>query len=154
MESHEKKIIYALCTWASDSTNQGAALKAASDLIFHLKGGREPSMYTDLRNDPDRAQTPREIVRAEAARDCIRLAKDSVAYVHRHVIVKEPFKFTVAQNRLFTMKASKLQAMLNTKEFWLYFIARMEAGEKDIAEAVLGYERDHVKSGTPFPPAQ
>lgn len=30
---------------------------------------------------------------------------------------------------------------------WWYYISRMEAGQKDIAEAVLGYERDHIKAG-------
>lgn len=30
---------------------------------------------------------------------------------------------------------------------WWYYISRMEAGQKDFAEAVLGYERDHIKAG-------
>ena len=111
-------------------------------------------MYSDLRADPDRVQTPREVVRANAARDCVRLAENCLAHAHRHVNEKTPFKFTSAQDGLFTMKHAKFQEMLNTEDFWWYFISRMEAGQQDIAEAVLEYERDHIKTGTPFRPAQ
>ncbi|HBO3293635.1 TPA: AbiV family abortive infection protein [Pseudomonas aeruginosa] len=154
MESHGQKINYALSMWALSSPDQREALKVALDLIFHVKHGREPSMYSDLRADPDRVQTPREVVRASAARDCVRLAENCLAHAHRHVSEKTPFKFTSAQDRLFTMKSAKFREMLNTEDFWWYYISRMEAGQQDIAEAVLGYERDHIKTGTPFRAAQ
>lgn len=150
MESHEMKINYALSIWAFSSPDQCEALKVALDLMGHVKHGREPSMYSDLRTDPDRVQTPSEIVRESAARDCVRLAEDCLAYSHRHVIEKTPAKFTTAQDRLFTMKPDKFQALLKTEDFWRYYISRMEAGQQDLAEAVLGYERDHFKAGTKF----
>lgn len=150
MESHARKINYALSLWALSSPNQREALKVALNLIFHVKHGREPSMYSDLRTDPDRVQTPREVVRAAAARDCVRLAENCLAHAHRHVREKTPFSFTSAQDRMFTMKSAKFQEMLNTEDFWWYYISRMEAGQQDIAEAVLGYERDHIKTGTAF----
>jgi hypothetical protein len=52
------------------------------------------------------------------------------------------------------MKSAKFQDMLNTEDFWWYYISRMKAGQQDIAEAVLGYERDHIKTATPFFAAQ
>jgi AbiV family abortive infection protein len=150
MENHGQKISYALGMWASSSPDQRKAWKVALDLIVHVKHGREPSMYSDLRTAPDRAQTPREIVRNSAARDCVRLAENCLAYAHSHVIEKTPAEFTNAQNRLFTMKSAKFKEMLNTEDFWWYYISRMEAGQQDMAEAVLGYERDHIKTGTSF----
>lgn len=48
------------------------------------------------------------------------------------------------------MKSGKFQDMLKKDDFWWYYISRMEAGEQDLAEAVCGYERDHIKTGTPF----
>ncbi len=150
MESHEFKINYALSTWALSSPDPRGALKGALDLIVHLKHGREPSMYSDLRTDPDRVQAPREVVRGSAARDCVRLAENCVAYAHRHVAQKTPAKITAAQDRVFTMKSAKFQEMMSTEDFWWYYISRMGAGQQDIAEAVLGYERDHIKTGTPF----
>lgn len=150
MENHGLKINYALSMWALSSPDQRKALEVASDLIIHIKRGREPSMYSDLRTAPDRVQTPGAIVHESAARDCVRLAEDCLAYAHRHVIAKTPAEFTTAQDRLFTMKTAAFQEMLNREDFWWYYISRMEAGQQDIAEAVLRYEREHIKTGTPF----
>ncbi len=154
LENHAQKINYALGRWALASSDPRAALKVALDLIMHLKRGREPSMYSDLRANPDSARTPREIVRPDAARDCVRLAESCLAQAHRHVRELTPTNFTPAQDRLFTMKSAKFQGMLNTEDFWRYFLSRMEAGHQDIAEAVTQYERDHIKTGKPFRPAQ
>lgn len=150
MESHEMKITYALSKWALSSPDQRKALEVALDLIFDVKHGREPSMYSDLRTAPDRVQTPREVVRESAARDCVRLAENCLAYAHRYVNEKTPAKFTTAQDRLFTMKTAAFQEMLNREDFWWYYISRMEADQHDIGEAVLRYERDHIKTDTPF----
>lgn len=150
MENHRMKITYALSMWASSSPDQRKALKVALDLMADLGHGREPSMYSDLYTDPDRVHTPRELVNESAARDCVRLAGDCLTYAHRHMIEKTPASFTTAQDRLFTMKSTKFQALLNTEDFWLFYISRLEAGQQDLAEAVLEYERDHIKTGTPF----
>lgn len=150
MESHGEKITYALGIWALSSPAQREALKVALDLIVHVKHGREPSMYSDLRTNPDRVQTPREVVREGAARDCVRLAENCLSYAHRHMIEKTPANFTTAQERLFTMKSTRFRELLNTEDFWSYYISRMEAGKQDFADAVLGYERDYINKGTPF----
>lgn len=150
MESHGQKINYALSMWALSSQNISEALKLALDLIVHIKSGREPSMYSDLRTDPDRVQTPRDVVRASAAQDCVRLAENCLAHAHRHVSEKPPAKFTTAHDRLFTMKPAKFQEILQAEDFWWYYISRVEAGRNDIAEAVFGYERDYIKVGTQF----
>lgn len=149
-ESHAQKINYALSRWALSSSDPREGVKVALDLVIDLKCGREPSMYTDLRANPDRVQTPREVVRATAAKDCIRLAEGCLAHAHRHVRGKIPLRFTSTQNRLFTMKSAKFQEILNAEDFWRYNISRMEAGQQDIAKVVLGYERDHIKTGTLF----
>ncbi|WP_340161169.1 AbiV family abortive infection protein [uncultured Hoeflea sp.] len=150
MVSHEKKIIYALSIWAISSPDPREAMKMAIDMIPDVKHGREPSMYSELRTDPDRVQTPREIVRVSAALDCVRLAENCLAYAHSYVREKIPSKFTTAHDRLFTMKPAMFQELLSVEDFWWYYISRMEAGQHDIAEAVLGYERDHSKTGKPF----
>lgn len=154
MENHGEKINYALSMWALSSPDQREALKTALNIIGHIKRGREPSMYSDLRTGPDRVQTPREVVRDSAARSCVRLADKCLKYAHRHVIEKEPANFTTAQDRLFTMKPAKFQEMLKTEDFWWYYISRMEAGQLDLADAVLEYERSHIKTGILFCPVE
>lgn len=150
LEDHRQKISYALSIWALNAPDPRASLKKALDLIIHLTRGREPSMYSDLRTNPDRVQTPREIVRAEAARDCVRLASASLDYARRHLSEKEPAEITSVQDKLFTMKSGKFREMMSTEDFWWYLISRMEAGQQDFADAVIEYERDHIKTGTPF----
>lgn len=150
MENHGAKINYALGMWALSGPDQREAMKVAINLISDIKHGREPSMYSELRAAPDRVQIPREIVSESAARSCVRLAKDCLLYAQRHVFEKKPPNFTTAHDRLYAMKFVKFQEMLKLENFWWYYISRREAGNFDIAEAVLGYERDHIKSGKPF----
>lgn len=153
MENHAQKINYALGSWAISSADQRQALEVALDLILHLKRGREPSMYSDLRTDPVRVESPSKVVRAQAARDCVRLAKDCLAFGQRHVSEKTPPDVTSAWDKVFTMKSVKFREMLSTEDFWWYFISRMEAGHKDLAEAVIAYERDHINTGVQFRPS-
>lgn len=150
MANHGEKITYALGAWALSDTDTREALNAVTDLIYDLKKGREPSMYSDLRTSPDRVQTPSEVVREIAARDCVKLAGQCLAYARRHVIEKTPPKSTIAQDRLLTIKSAKFQDVLSTEDFWWYYISRLEAGQQDFAEAVQGYEREHIKTGTPY----
>lgn len=152
-ESHSVKISYALGVWAINSPDSRAALEVAVDLIIHLEHGREPSMYTDLRSDPDRVLVPKMVVRRKAAEDCVRIAGNALVYANRHVDEKTPIVVTEAQDRLFAMKSSKFQRLISNIDFWWYYISRFEAGYQDIAEAVIGYERDHIKAGTLFRPA-
>lgn len=153
MEDHGNKIAYAMGVWAISSPDQSEGMKAAIDIISQVQRGREPSMYSDLRTDPDRVQTPRDVVRPKAGRDCVLLAGYCLAHAHRHISEKEPAKFTSAQEKIYTMKAAKFQAILTTEDFLLYFLSRAEAGQQDIAEAVLQYQRDHIDTGTLFRPA-
>jgi AbiV family abortive infection protein len=154
MESHSHKINYALGIWAMNGPDPRKALTVAVDLILDLQRGREPSMYTELRTDPDRVQSPRDIVRGSAATDCARLAGHCLAHAQQHVREKAPAKFTSAHDRLFTMKPSKYRKVLNTEDFWWFYIARMERGETDMADAVLQYEQDYIKTATQFRAAE
>jgi len=153
-EDHSQKITYAFGAWAVGSKNVREALETAVNLMIALKRGREPSMYSDLRVNPDRVQLPRDIVREVAARDCVRLAANCHSHAISHLAGKEPPDVSRALDRLFTMKATQFRKILNTEDFWLYFIARMEAGNKDWAEAVIGYENEHVKTGLLFKQTQ
>jgi hypothetical protein len=43
---------------------------------------------------------------------------------------------TSALDKVFTMKSAKFREMLSSKEFWLYYVARLESGDTRLAEAV------------------
>jgi AbiV family abortive infection protein len=152
MEDHSRKITYAFIPMIVASTNPREAIEVALDLMIQLKRGREPSMYSDLIDNPDRAQRPRDIVREKAAQDCVRLATDCLARAASHLSEKQPQLVTRAMDKLFTMRDVQIQNILNTADFWWYYIARREAGHLEWADAVVGYDRDHVQRGTHFKP--
>lgn len=140
-ESHKAKINYALSKWALHSPDQRKAIMMAIDLMVHLQRGREPSMYSELRTDPNRAQTPREIVSIRAAEDCVRLADNCLANAHRHIQEEAPSEFTSVHDKLFTMRPKLLRDMLNCEDFWWFVISRLELGQQDIAESIVEYEK-------------
>lgn len=74
MENHSQKLNYSMGAWAMNSEDQRGALKVAIDLTIHLKHGREPSMYSELRGD--RVHTPREVVRESAACDLCQVGRE------------------------------------------------------------------------------
>lgn len=142
MENHAGKTTYALFRWALRDSDREKALKAATDLVVHLNEGREPSMYTDLRTEPTGVQCPRDVVRPEAARDCVRLARRCLSEAEVVIAKGEPAEFTHAQDRLFLMKPAKFSSILSSADFWWYYISRFETGKEDIAEAVISYARE------------
>jgi AbiV family abortive infection protein len=150
MEDHSRKITYAFMPMIVASTEQRQAIEVAVDLMINLQRGREPSMYSDLRSDPDRAQRPRDVAREKAAQDCARLAGNCLAHATSHVRETQPQQITRAMDALFTMKGNHVKKVLKTENFWWYYIARREAGNLDWAEAIVGYDKDHVQRGTLF----
>jgi AbiV family abortive infection protein len=151
-EDHSRKITYAFMPMILASTEQRDAIEVAVDLMINLKRGREPSMYSELRSEPDRAQRPRDIVREEAARDCVRLAGDCLAHAGPHIRDKQPQQISRAMDALFTMKDNYVKKILSTPDFWWYYIARREAGNLGWSEAIIGYDKEHVERGTLFKP--
>ena len=48
------------------------------------------------------------------------------------------------------MKAGQFQKIASTEDFWWYYIAQMELGKKDLAEAIVSYQENHIKPGLLF----
>lgn len=149
---HIKKIQYALCIWGANSADPQSALEKALDLILSLHSGRQPSLYTDLRSNPDRVQLPSNVVRAKASEDCVRLADHCLMYAQKHLREKSPQQFSVAHNRLFVTKEAKFRDILRSEDFWLYALSEMEGGLHDIAEIFLRYEQAYSKPGKSYDP--
>ena len=152
MEDHSTKITWAFAPWLIASPDQREIVTSLMNLMIHLKRGREPSMYTDIRPDSGQIQIPAEVVREKAARDCIRLANDCFSHTQRHIADKSPHPRTRADDQLFAMKKGQLQRIANTGDFWEYYLARFELGKPDFAEAVVGYNETYIKSHRLFKP--
>jgi AbiV family abortive infection protein len=149
-EDHAHKITYAFSTWILRSKSPREALEASLGLITELKRGREPSMYSDLSEHLARPQLPRDVVSDSAAHGCVRLARDTLAVAVEHVSSKEPLHISIADEQLYTMKTKLFRGILENQDFWWYFIARKEAGHESFVQAVLAYEKEHVRTGKLF----
>ena len=156
LENHARKIQYALGSWIMDNEAEARkVLEIVIDLMVDLQRGREPSMYSDLRISPEKAQTPRDVVRPAAAADCVRLAHDCLTRAHSHIAANRPVAISPSDDRLLTFKSTALHAIVKSQDFWWYFLDRFERGEKNWAETVLQYETIYRSKGLSFrkPPA-
>lgn len=150
MEDHSQKITAAFTAMLLVSPNIRDSVMAAVEVMIHLKCGREPSMYTDIRYEESKVQVPAAMVRDVAARDCIRLARDCLAHARKHIAEKKPETRSRAEDQLFAMKSGQFQKMANTEGFWWYYIAQLESGKQDFAAAAVAYQRDFVSKGKTF----
>lgn len=150
MEDHSQKITAAFTAMLIASPNIRDAVMPLVDVMIHLKRGREPSMYTDIRYGESNVQIPAAMVRDVAARDCVQLARDCLVHTQNHIAKEKPEIRSRAEDELFAMKQGLFQEMANTEGFWWYYIARLESGERDFAAAAVAYQRDFVSKGIAF----
>ncbi len=150
MEDHSQKITAAFAAMLLASSNLRDAVMPAVDLMIHLKRGREPSMYTDIRYESVKVQIPAAVVRDAAAKDCVRLASDCLTHARKHIAEKKPEVRSQAEDQLFAMKSGQFQKVANTEGFWWYYISQLEAGKRDFAAAVVAFQRDFALKGKIF----
>lgn len=151
MEDHPTKIRSAFTGWLMASPNIRDAIMPIVDHMIHLQHGREPSMYTEIREDST-IQTPSQAVRKVAARDCIRLASQCLIHTYKHVTETIPRQWTRHEDELFCMKSKDFQKIMNTADFWWYYIEQLESGQKDFAKSVIQYRTEFVLKGRSFQP--
>ena len=143
MKGHARKI-FACTDWIWNYRNISRAIKMALDLMIHAKRHSGQAMS-------GRTRALGHIVREQAARNCVGLAKNRLADALSRIA--GPPLVTRFHDRLFAMDAGQFQRILTTDDFWWYYIARLQSGSQDWAEAVLDYDRDHFAGGTLFKPA-
>ncbi|HWQ95122.1 MAG TPA: AbiV family abortive infection protein [Gammaproteobacteria bacterium] len=150
LEDHSGKITSAFVGWISFSDSPREAVKTSVDLMIHLKRGREKSMYIDLKSDGITLSIPREVVRPVAARDCTRLAENCLHHTERYIQDNKPSKRTTYQDKLLCIKQKTLTEMLNTEDFWEYYIDQLEHGNNSYDQAVVTYHDGFYKKKKVF----
>ena len=147
---HSQKVTSAFVPWLSATPNLREEAMSFVNLMIDLKSGREPSMYTDIHFEGPKVITPAEIVRVSVARDCIRLASAVTAYVRPYVTQSEPKATTRVQDEFFAMKPTVFSKMSNTADFWKYYIACAEGGDKALEAAATQYYKTYFAKGAKF----
>jgi AbiV family abortive infection protein len=150
LESHSRKINAAFHALIFTSNNYRSDIESIVELISLLKQGREPSMYTDINYINKKLYRPKDVVREVVARDCLRLAnlcyeKTKEYQLHNKASIRSP-----NEDAFYGMKDRKLNELLETEDFWLYHIARLESGQNDIADSVIQYQRDYHSKNKKF----
>jgi AbiV family abortive infection protein len=108
MEDHSQKITSAFTAILLSSPDVRKAVMPIVEVMIHLKRGREPSMYTDIRYSKSTVQMPSAMVRDVAAKDCIRLARDCLRHACKHIAEKTPEVRSGDDDQLFAMKSGQL----------------------------------------------
>ena len=150
MEDHSQKITSAFTAILLATPSIRDALLPVVDLMIHIKRGREPSMYTDIRYESSKIQVPTSMVRDIAASDCVRLARDCLTHARKYIAESEPRAQSAAEDQLFAMKLGHFHKIANTEDFWWYYLSQVESGKRDFAAAVVEYRQKFVLTDKTF----
>lgn len=145
LEDHSSKITSAFVGWISFSDSPREAIETSVDLMIHLKRGREKSMYIDVESDGASLSIPREIVRRVAACDCVHLAENCLHHTGLYLQNNKPNKRTSHQDKLLCIKQNTLSKMLNTEDFWEFYIKQLEQGNNSFDKAAVTYHDSFYK---------
>jgi len=152
--SHSEKIYAAFHPWIKnlcetiDNSEFESEVTSLIGTIISLINGREPSMYTDIHENQLMVLNPESIVKSDIANNCICLSTVTISHATSHITSLPKFT-SQKQDEFFTMKKSLFSNMVNTADFWWYYISRMESGDKLIENAATEYNKNffskHVK---------
>ena len=132
------------------STNIREDVMPAIDLIIALQHGREPSMYTDIWFDVSEIKKPVKLVRETAAGVCIKLAQTCLGHTRKYIAEHNPPVASRAEDEFFAMKSKQVASLVNTADFWWYYIAEYENGNDNVSEAVSRYRVKYLNKGRLF----
>jgi AbiV family abortive infection protein len=152
-DDHAEKIRSAFLPWLlwlQGSSSLPKALDKIIGLILNIQHGREPSMYTDIDAEGPSVITPSTSVRKVAAEDSVRLARDVLAHARPYVTQAHPKVTTRAQDALFALRSAVWLKMVNTKDFWEYWLSRNQAEVTTIDTVAIQYHKDYFSKGLQF----
>ena len=147
LTDHASKIRSAFVGFLTADPRKNA--EPAVALIVQLQRGREPSMYTEMRQDGT-IYKPADSVSHSNSLDCIRLADRCWKSVENHVHNTTPRTSSAIEDRFFALKSGESSKIMGRSDFWWYHISRMEAGQKDLAESVISYRHNYLLAGREF----
>lgn len=139
-ENHPQKISSAFVGWISKSSKPDESIKAAVDLMIHLKRGREKSMYVDA-NPDNSLSIPAQIVRPAAAIDSVKVAENCLHHTKNHISENRPPSFSSFDDKLFCLRNEKIQEMFNNDDFGEYLLSELKqtSSNFNFSKAIVTY---------------
>lgn len=153
LRDHSKKITAAF----SSSLKNLSANDLRDNLLkitnygIALKDGREPSMYTDVDNESS-VRSPSEMVRPEAATDCVRLAKLCLRDTGAFQADNQPAPFSIWQDRWYELgaKASKVWQCEDFGEYLEHMLDQHPVDADYLPRAIVTYYDSYFIKKVPF----
>jgi hypothetical protein len=111
-----------------------------------------PKEATDIKIDGSNVTTPKVVVHAKGAEDCVRLARAVLSLARPFVTHSAPVIRTAAQDEFFALKPPVFKQMSKTSDFWWYHISRIEAGAKALEHAATEYHENYFLKSVRYKP--
>ena len=150
IEIHSNKITSAFIAWLQKSEDQRKAVQEYVDISVHLKLGREKSMYTDVKSNILGLSVPSKAVRPVAARDCIHIAVSCLHHTEEAIKNNTPRKTIKYDDKLYCLNTDKITKMMNTEDFWEYYIDQLNQGNNDHAMTSVKYYDEYFSKNKTF----
>ena len=139
-ESHSQKISSAFIGWITKASNPSESIKAALELMVHLKLGREKSMYVDAKPD-NSISIPMRVIRPAAAIDSVKVAENCLYHTKQYLSQTSPPSFSSFDEKFFCLRTDKINEIFNTADFGKYilFDLKKEGKHFSLAKAIVTY---------------
>jgi AbiV family abortive infection protein len=153
LRDHSKKITAAFSSSLKNLSAKDlrANLPKITDYGIALKYGREPSMYTDVDKESS-IRSPSEMVRPEAATDCLRLAKLCLRDTHAFQTNNHPAPFSMWQDRWYELgaKSSKVWQCEDFGEYLEHMMDQHPVDADYLPRAIVTYYERYFVKKVPF----
>jgi AbiV family abortive infection protein len=149
-EDHSQKVTYAFMPLLKSVDNLRERVMDFTDIMVAIKFGREAAMYTDINAERIAVISPNMQVCQRAASDCIQLARVVISHARPYALQDQPKTATKAHDALFSMKPSLYNKIMNSEDFWWYYISKVEQGQSAFDANVVEYSRTFLANGKNF----
>ena len=144
-EDHSTKITSGFAAWIQASSSPREAIDASIKLMVDLKYGREKSMYVDVIEDTNEISRPDNQVRPKAANDSIEIAINCLHHTRKYIKLAIPTTKTSSQDKFFCINQNTLTKMMNTRDFWEFYLSELESGKITLEKAAVTYHDNYYK---------
>jgi len=93
---------------------------------------------------------PNEVVRPVAARDCMHIAVNYLHHTEQHIKNNTPRKTSKFEDKLYCLTTDKITKMMNTEDFWEYYIDQLKQGNNDHAMTSVKYYDEYFSKNKTF----
>jgi AbiV family abortive infection protein len=149
-DDYAKKMTAAVFPWLLLEPDRRDEVMAFIDSLIDARRTSSPALQMGI--DPHSAKiiVPSQMIKANAARTCVRMAQTIFEFAAPHVMESPPKIRTKVEDEFFAMKPQVLVSLTNNADFWQYYISCMKTGDSAFEAAVAEYSRKYYAKNAKF----